>query len=47
MSRIAATFDALRKNGRKALIPYVPAGSPYADIPPAPMAFTRSVTGLI
>ncbi|MFD1710789.1 tryptophan synthase subunit alpha [Ottowia sp. GY511] len=37
MSRIAATFDALRKNGRKALIPYVTAGFPYADITPALM----------
>ena len=31
MSRIAATFDALRARGRKALIPYVVAGDPYAD----------------
>lgn len=31
MSRIAATFEALRANGRKALIPYVTAGDPYAD----------------
>ena len=37
MSRIAATFDALRKSGRKALIPYVTAGFPYADITPALM----------
>lgn len=28
MSRIAATFDALRKRGRKALIPFVTAGDP-------------------
>jgi tryptophan synthase alpha chain len=28
MSRIAATFDALRKQGRKALIPFVTAGDP-------------------
>ena len=34
MSRIAATFEALRKKGRKALIPYVTAGFPYADITP-------------
>ncbi|VTU35052.1 tryptophan synthase subunit alpha [Variovorax sp. PBL-E5] len=34
MSRIAATFDALRKDGRKALIPYVTAGFPFADITP-------------
>jgi tryptophan synthase alpha chain len=31
MSRIAATFDALRARGRKALIPYITAGDPYAD----------------
>jgi tryptophan synthase alpha chain len=31
MSRIAATFDALRSKGRKALIPYITAGDPYAD----------------
>ncbi len=31
MSRIAATFEALRADGRKALIPYVTAGDPYAD----------------
>jgi tryptophan synthase alpha chain len=30
-SRIAATFDALQRDGRKALIPYVTAGDPYAD----------------
>src|SRR3954469_19041389 len=34
MSRIAATFAALRKSGRKALIPYVTAGFPFADITP-------------
>ena len=34
MSRIAATFDALRSQGRKALIPYVPVGDPYADATP-------------
>ena len=33
-SRIAATFDALKKDGRRALIPYVTAGFPYADITP-------------
>jgi tryptophan synthase alpha chain len=32
MSRIAAAFDAL--GGRKALIPYVTAGDPYADVTP-------------
>jgi len=31
MSRIAATFDALRARGRKALIPYVTVGDPFAD----------------
>lgn len=31
MSRIAATFAALRRDGRQALIPYVTAGDPYAD----------------
>jgi tryptophan synthase alpha chain len=34
MSRIATTFEALAKSGRKALIPYVTAGFPYADITP-------------
>ena len=37
MSRIAATLDALKGQGRKALIPYVTAGFPYADITPALM----------
>jgi tryptophan synthase alpha chain len=32
MSRIAATFDALRSRGRKALIPYITAGDPYPDV---------------
>ena len=31
MSRIAATFAGLKSRGRKALIPYVIAGDPYAD----------------
>ena len=31
MSRIAGTFEALRARGRKALIPYVVAGDPFAD----------------
>ena len=31
MSRIAATFAALKAQGRKALIPYVTAGDPFAD----------------
>jgi tryptophan synthase alpha chain len=31
MSRIAATFAALRAKGRKALIPYITAGDPFAD----------------
>jgi tryptophan synthase alpha chain len=37
MSRIAATLDALHAQGRKALIPYVTAGDPYADITPTIM----------
>jgi len=31
MSRIAEVFEALAAKGRKALIPYVTAGDPYAD----------------
>jgi tryptophan synthase alpha chain len=34
MSRIATTFKALKRDGRRALIPYVTAGFPYADITP-------------
>ena len=34
MSRIAATLQALKAQGRKALIPYVTAGDPYADATP-------------
>jgi tryptophan synthase alpha chain len=34
MSRIESTFAALKAQGRKALIPYVMAGFPYADITP-------------
>ena len=34
MSRIAATLSTLKAQGRKALIPYVTAGFPYADITP-------------
>jgi tryptophan synthase alpha chain len=34
MSRIASTFDRLGKEKRKALIPYVTAGFPFADITP-------------
>ena len=37
MSRIATTFTQLQKDGRKALIPYVTAGFPFADITPALM----------
>ena len=37
MSRIHATLSALQAQGRKALIPYVTAGFPYADITPALM----------
>lgn len=32
MSRIQATFARLAAEGRKALIPYVTAGDPYADV---------------
>ncbi|MBZ8142217.1 tryptophan synthase subunit alpha [Rubrivivax gelatinosus] len=38
MSRIAATFEALARDGRKALIPYITAGDPYADATPDIMA---------
>ena len=34
MSRIDATFSALKAQGRKALIPFVTAGYPYADVTP-------------
>lgn len=34
MSRIKPTLDTLLSQGRKALIPYVTAGFPYADITP-------------
>ena len=34
MSRIEATFAQLKKQGRKALIPYITAGVPFADITP-------------
>jgi tryptophan synthase alpha chain len=34
MSRIQSTFDALKAQGRTALIPYVTAGFPYANITP-------------
>lgn len=37
MSRIAATFAALQSQGRQALIPYVTAGFPFADITPTLM----------
>lgn len=37
MSRIAAAFEALQKDGRRALVPYVTAGFPFADITPALM----------
>ncbi|WP_423460869.1 tryptophan synthase subunit alpha [Ottowia sp. VDI28] len=37
MSRIEVTFEKLKKDNRKALIPYVTAGFPYADITPALM----------
>ena len=34
MSRIATTLGALKAQGRKALIPYVTAGFPFADVTP-------------
>ena len=34
MSRIQPTFEKLAREGRKALIPYITAGFPYADITP-------------
>ncbi|MDD2924151.1 tryptophan synthase subunit alpha [Rhodoferax sp.] len=34
MSRIASTFTQLKAQGRKALIPFVTAGFPFADITP-------------
>lgn len=34
MSRIQTTFEALQREGRKALIPYVTAGFPFLDITP-------------
>ena len=37
MSRIPATMAALRAQGRKALIPYVTAGFPFADVTPEVM----------
>ena len=37
MSRIETTFAQLKAQGRKALIPYVTAGFPFADITPALM----------
>ena len=37
VQRIAATFERLRQQGRKALIPYITAGFPYADITPTLM----------
>jgi tryptophan synthase alpha chain len=37
MSRITTTLTKLKSDGRKALIPYVTAGFPYADITPALM----------
>jgi tryptophan synthase alpha chain len=37
MSRIANTLQALKAQGRKALIPYVTAGDPFADLTPQVM----------
>ncbi|HSW19403.1 MAG TPA: tryptophan synthase subunit alpha [Ramlibacter sp.] len=41
MSRIATTLAALKSQGRKALIPYVTAGFPFADITPELMHAMR------
>jgi tryptophan synthase alpha chain len=32
MSRIASTFDQLKAQGRKALIPFITAGDPHPDM---------------
>ena len=37
MSRIQTTFSALKASGRKALIPFVTAGFPFADVTPGLM----------
>ncbi len=37
MNRISTTFEQLKAQGRKALVPYVTAGFPFADITPALM----------
>ncbi len=34
MSRIAKTFETLKADGRKALMPYITAGDPFADATP-------------
>ena len=34
MSRIASTLSALKRDGRKALIPYITCGDPFADATP-------------
>lgn len=34
MSRISSTFDTLQAQGRKALIPFITAGYPFADVTP-------------
>lgn len=48
MSRIATTLSKLHAQGRKALIPYVTAGFPYADITPELMhAFVQAGSDII
>jgi tryptophan synthase alpha chain len=48
MSRIAATFARLKEQKRTALIPYVTAGFPYADITPSLMhAMVKAGTDVI
>jgi len=48
MSRIQATLAQLKAQGRKALIPYVTAGFPYADVTPELMhAFAAAGSDII
>ena len=37
MNRIDTTFSTLKARGQKALIPFITAGYPYADVTPEPM----------
>ena len=48
MSRIAGRFQALARERRKALIPYITAGDPYADVTPELMlALARAGADII